>query len=171
MGNFEGLLCVPLLPSKWSIWGVQEFKNSRIQEFKNPEFRNSGILELPKWAILKAYSACHFCLQNGPFGEFKNSRIQEFKNPESRNSGILELPKLAILKAYSACHFCFQNGPFGEFKNSRIQESGIPEFRNSGTPEMGNFEGLLCVPLLPSKRSIWGVQHRVLSIGARANDS
>ena len=112
MGNFEGLLCFPLLPSKWSISGVQEFKNSRIQEFQKPESRNSGILELQKYTILKAYSVFHFYLQN-----------------------------------------C----TFGEFKNSRIPESGIPEFWNSGTPEMGHFEGLLCVPLLPSKWLIFGV--------------
>ena len=31
MGHFEGLLCVPLLPSKWSIFGVPEFQNPDFQ--------------------------------------------------------------------------------------------------------------------------------------------
>ena len=45
-----------------------------------------------------------------------------------------------------------------EFCNSGNSRIRILVFWNSGTPQMVHYEGLLCVPLLSSKRSIWGVQ-------------
>ena len=70
------ILGVGALANVWPILGV------RVR------VRVRGILQLRKWAILKAYSVFHFRLQNGPFGEFQNSRIPESGIPEFRNSGI-----------------------------------------------------------------------------------
>ena len=62
-----------------------EFCNSGNSRIRILEFWNSGILELPKWTILKAEVENGVGLQNGPFGEFQKSGIPEF-----RDSGILE---------------------------------------------------------------------------------
>ena len=56
-----------------------EFCNSGNSRIRILEFWNSGILELPKWTILKAEVENGVGLQNGPFPEFQNFRIREFR--------------------------------------------------------------------------------------------
>ena len=56
-----------------------EFCNSGNSRIRILEFWNSGILEFPKWTILKAEVENGVGLQNGPFPEFQNSRIPEFR--------------------------------------------------------------------------------------------
>ena len=50
-----------------------EFCNSGNSRIRILEFWNSGILELPKWTILKAEVENGVGLQNGPFPELQNS--------------------------------------------------------------------------------------------------
>ena len=74
----------------------------------------------------------------------------------------------------------WNSGILGEFKNSRIQESGILGSRDPGILEMAKIKAPKiwhtgqCVPSLGARAIVSYVSvhgHRVLTIGARANDS
>ena len=88
MNDFSRLC--PLQTTAWQ---------SGIPEFRILEFWNSGILEFPKWTILKAEVGTRKRPSNWPFPENRGPRIPEFRILEFWNSGILELPKWTILKA------------------------------------------------------------------------
>ena len=70
--NFEGRFCVPLLPSKWSLFGVPEFQNYG--------FWNSGTPEMDHFEVLLCFPRLPSKCYIWGVQEFKNSRIEELLN-------------------------------------------------------------------------------------------
>ena len=66
-------------------WPFPEFQDPGIPEFRILEFWNSGILELPKWTILKAEVGTRNRPSNWPFPENLGP-----PDPRIPDSGILE---------------------------------------------------------------------------------